>query len=238
MTYYNRKCEKIKLKLKRMDYLNCGQCSQVFCYENIIFKEYFNYTNSYCRLNSEMFDILKTIDNEHFIKLYEIYSNMTLVELFKYKKNELSFMTDAYTAKYYVDDSTNVLCEHIDYILDNFKELEILFDIFSENAIRANDIKRSNAIINSDSIIIIDPDTFSISQLSKKNIKILNKVKLLNLLRSILFSNAINESNCEKIESKINNELINFEVKENTEVVYEISKKLKYVKRPIDYLIK
>lgn len=43
-----------------------------------------------------------------------------------------------------------------------------------------------------------------------------------------------NELNPGKIKTFIDNELVNFEVKANTDVTYEISKKLKYIKKPIE----
>ena len=181
-----------------------------------------------------MFDILKNINNPHFIELFDIYSDFDFIELLKNKVGILPFIVDAYTAKYYPDNSVNVLLEHKDYILDNFKELEVLFRIFSENMICTDDIKRDNTVIGKDGIVIIDPDLFYTMQSSKEFISTLNKKKLLNLFRSICINFLKEEPNYEKNINFIDSELVNIEVTENTDVTYEIYKKLKYIKKPIE----
>ena len=186
MSYYNRNYKKIKLSA--MEYLNSGECAKVFYNKEIIFKEYYSKTRLNCRLSEKMFDILKKINNPHFIELFDIYSDFDFIELLKNKLKILPFIVDAYTAKYYPDDSINVLFEHKDYILDNFKELEVLFRIFSENMICTDDIKKDNTVISKDGIVIIDPDLFYTMQSSREFISALNKKKLLNLFRSILIN--------------------------------------------------
>ena len=146
----------------------------------------------------------------------------------------LSFFVDAYTAKYYPDNSINVLLEHKDFILDNIKELEVLFRTFSENMICTDDIKRDNIVIGKDGIVIIDPDLFYTIESSKEFISILNKKNLLKLFGDIFINSVENKSNYVNIINFIDNELVNFEVTYNTDVVYEISKKLKYIKKPIE----
>lgn len=135
MTYYNRNYEKITLKKSSLKFLDCGTCGKILHNKNTIFKEYFPTTSPRFRLKPEEFDILKNIDNPHFIKLFDIYTNLSLLKLLKNKRKKSPFKIDAYTAKYYPDDSVDALYEQKDYILDNFKELEILFDIFTNNAI-------------------------------------------------------------------------------------------------------
>ena len=102
---------------KNMQYLSSGQCASICHNKEIVFKEYFSDTLPNCRLSPKMFDILKSINNKHFIKLFNIYSDMNLIELIEYKTNIRKFFVDAYTAEYYSDDSVNVLYESIDYIL-------------------------------------------------------------------------------------------------------------------------
>ena len=232
MSYYNRNYKKLKLSV--MEYLNSGECAKILYNKEIIFKEYYSETILNCRLSEKMFDILKNISNPHFIELFDIYSDFDFIELLKNKVGILPFIVDAYTAKYYPDNSVNVLLEHKDYILDNFKELEVLFRIFSEIMICTDDIKRDNTVIGKDGIVIIDPDLFYTMQSSKEFISTLNKKKLLNLFRSILINSVENEPNYGKNITFIDNELVNLEVKDNTEVAYEISKKLKYIKKPIE----
>ncbi len=231
MDYYNRNHK--KLKLNGMQYLNSGDNAKVLYNAEMVFKEYYSETVLNCRLSEKMFDILKNINNPHFIELFNIYSNFDFVELLKNKIGILPFTVDAYTAKYYPDNSINVLFEHKDYILDNFRELEILFGIFTENMIRTHDIKRDNTIISKDGIIIIDPDLFNIIKTSKEFLSSLNKKDLLNLFRSIIMDSVEKEPNYGDL-SFINAELVNIEVRENTDITYEIYKKLQNIKKPIE----
>lgn len=236
MAYYNRNGK--TLKIKEMEYLKSGECASV-CHNNeIILKEYFSDTLINCRLSSKMFDILKDIDDKHLIKLFEIYSDMSLSELIQYKTNVRKFFVDAYTAEYYSDDSVNVLYEPVDYIIGNFSELEKLFDIFTDNSIITDDVKRKNAILSHSGIIIIDPDTFYISPLPKQDIAIANKKELLTLFRSICTSSIGNIENHDDILRKIVLDLANIDISSKTDITYEISKKLTHVKKPIEYLLK
>lgn len=232
MSYYNRNHK--KLRLTAMEYLNSGDCAKISHNKDIIFKEYYSETVLNCRLNERMFDILKNISNPHFIELFDIYSDFNFIELLENEIGIIPFIVDAYTAKYYSDNSVNVLFEHRDYILDNFGELEALFKIFSENMICTDDVKRDNTIIGKDGIVIIDPDLFYTMESSKEFILALNKMKLQHLLKSIFINSVKNEPNYENNITFIVNELVNFKVTDDTDVAYEISKKLKYVKQPIE----
>lgn len=233
MSYYNRDYK--KLKLSKMKYLNSGENAQVFFDEKIIFKEYYSETLLNYRLSPEMFDILRTIINPHFIELIDVYSDFNLLELIQRKMNMVPFITDAYIAKYYSEDISNVLFIHKDYLLDNFRELELLFDIFTNNSICVDDIKRKNALLNSNNIIIIDPDTFYVTNRSIDIIRIENKKKLLNLFRSICFDGVKSLDNYGKLITMIDTDLVDIDVTKNIDLTHELSKKLKYVSKPIDF---
>ena len=90
-------------------------------------------------------------------------------------------------------------------------------------------------------IIIIDPDAFYISKESPKDLFVRNKKELLYIFKSLLLHSARENENSKKwllINRKIDNDLTNFEIEENTNITNEFSKRLGYVKRPIDYFIK
>lgn len=234
--YYNRNYK--KLKLNNMEYLNNGGCAEVLHNEEIIFKEYYYETSHNYRLDEKMFDILKNIHNSHFIELFDIYSDFNFAELLKNKIGMLPFTVDAYTAKYYPDNSVNALLENKDYLLDNFKELEILFKIFSENMICTADIKKDNTVIGKDGIVIIDPDLFYTMEFGKELISTLNKKNLLYLFRSIFINSLKGKPNYDRMVTYIDSELVNIKVTDTTDVTQEISKKLRYVKRPIELVKK
>ena len=187
--------------------------------------------------------ILKNIDNSHFMKIYDIYSEMSTFELAQYILKQRPFIVDAYTAKFYPEEPINVLYEHTDNVLENLNELEILFKIFSYNGIVTDDVKRTNTVLNKNEIIIIiiDPDAFYISKESPKDLLVRNKKELLYIFKSLLLHSARENENSKKwllINRKIDNDLTNFEIEENTNITNEFSKRLGYVKRPIDYFIK
>lgn len=243
MSYYNRDCK--KLDLSRLRYLDSGGCANIYCNSKIIFKKYFNNIDDRDKINTDLFYLLKEINNPHLIKLFDIYSNMNLLKLILYKMDVTPFKVDGYTAKYYEDDSVKFLYADIDYILDNFKELESLFKTFTDNGIVTSDIKRNNTILSPDSIIIIDPDRFSFSNESQSSIAIHNKKKLLQLFRSLCYysSKDLEYEYGEyyhirkKIESQFNSDDAII-ITDKTNITDEISKKLKYTKTPIDYFLK
>lgn len=238
MAYYNRNYE--KLKLNGMKYLNSGNCAKIFYKQGIIVKEYYSETIYRCRLSAPMFDQLKNINHPNFIKLFDIYHDFDLLELMKNKITPFHFLVDAYTAQYYLEDSTNILQKQKDYLLENFRELEKLFNIFTEQGICTGDVKRKNTVIENDRIIMIDPDLFYQSKDSKIFISIANKKNLFHLFQSIFIDyfqeHPYNPDLISEIDfiSYMYKKLPNMEITENTIITDEISKNLKYVKKPID----
>lgn len=215
-----------------MHHLRDGTCAEVFYDKENIFKTYFKDTLNMYRIQIEMFNWLKTLREECFIKLYEVYKNSSRFEILKDKKE--TFIVDAYTAKYYKEEKINILYKSIDYLLDNFKKLEDLFAIFSNNGVLTDDVFRKNVVLTSNGIIIIDPDLFSIYK--KEDLVIKNKNNLLNLLNGLCMYKSCIKSDLGVM--KFANKVTDFEVLENTEIAYELSRKLKGCKRPIDYLSK
>lgn len=98
----------------------------------------------------------------------------------------------------------------------------------------ADDVKRDNTIMSKNSIIIIDPDLFYITETSKDFLSELNKRKLLNLFENILIKSVINEPDYVKYKAFIENKFDSIEVTDKTDITYEISKKLKKIKKPIE----
>lgn len=235
MGYYNRDLK--KFDQSNFEYLNEGKCAHVDYNHDIIFKQYFPHTGLSYRLKASVFDILKDIDNPHFIELIDIYANDKLLKLFFNKLSKDDFIVDAYSAKYYEDEKINVLNEPIDYLLDNIRELEILFGVFSDNAILTDDLHGENVIYTSQKMIIIDPDFFRLY--NDSDLIIRNKKGLLKLLKCICEYMLERESKYtdEKIDNMAN-KLTDFKVYRNTDITYEVSRKPKGVKRPIEYLLK
>lgn len=246
MAYYNCEGKKLRLNLDKMEYLNSGNCALVIHDSNIIFKEYFSKTIMRNRITPNLFDILKNLNNSHFVELYDYYIKCSSLDLKSRLEDEI-LKIDAYTAKYYDDNSVNILFENKDYILDNFSELELLFDSFSSNEIIVNDMRRKNSILGKNGIVVIDPDLFvSYKDLRKsfgdefyykvkRNflLSIENKKELLLLYKDLILS-AMKSMGYNLDTDDSFASLYDIEVDENTIVVDEISKRLKNVKKPID----
>ena len=237
MYYYDMAGNLLDVDKENMSFLNNGECARVLHDGNIIFKEYYSATEPDYRLNTKMYKTLKDINNPHFIKLLNVYSQMNMFDLIKYKTGISKFHIDAYTALLYQDENVDIFEKDKAYLLDNLYELENLIDEFTNNSIIVDDLKRDNVTMDSNSIIIIDPDLFYFSDYAGEFISKENKIKLLFLVEHILRRTAINHPNRREIIGKIN-ELIKMDVDSQTDITYEFSKKLSYTRKPIDYFVK
>lgn len=221
---------------KELEYLSAGGCSYISHNETEIWKEYFSDTKPWCRITEEVFDLLKSINNEHLIELFDIYTTLSSSEFEKYQNKEIPFRTDAYSARYYPNNETRLLEEPTDFLLDNFWEIEKLFDTFTDESTLTEDVKRENAVIGPNGIIIIDPDCFQTIHFPKEKIAIKNKKNILELLRSIAIAEMIEDNYNKELASIY--DLTDIEITKDTNVTYEISKKLKGTKTPKDYCMK
>lgn len=237
MSYYDIDGNLLDIDKENMSFLNNGECARVLHDGNITFKEYYSMTSPDYRLSTRMYNVLKDINNPHFIKLLNAYSQMNFFDLIKYKTGISKFHIDAYTALLYKDEEIDLLEKDKAYILDNLYELENLMDVFADNSIIVDDLKRDNVTMDSNSIVIIDPDLFYFSELSKECITKENKIKLLLMLEHILVRTAIKHPNRREILDKLS-EFIKMDVDYETDITYEFSKRLSYASKPIDYFVK
>lgn len=233
--YYNRHFD--RFNLEKMEYINKGLCAEIYSDEEQIFKMYFPLTPRSCRLKENVFDILKDINNTHFIELYEIYNRSNQIDLYKSLCDNHEFIVSAYTAKYYNDNSVNALLEDKNYLLENFYELEKLFEELTKNNICTDDIKRDNSILGKNGIIIIDPDLFYIVDSSDAFLRQMNKKNLLQLYNSILVNSLEDDIYYYKNGNIIRTLLDDIEITGKTDVTHEISKTLKYVNKPNELFI-
>lgn len=127
------------------------------------------------------------------------------------------------------------MSEQKNYLLENMEKLEKLFETFSDYKICVKDVKRRNTVINRNGIIIMDPDLFYIfnENASKDFMSLVNKRKLLELVRSIMVNSESGEVDYLMFENGINMEILDFKVNDETNITNEVAPKLKYVKKPI-----
>jgi len=231
MRYIDEKGKKIEIDISALKYFNSGHCAKVYRNKDEIVKQYYAHTYLLDRLKINVFNILKQIDHPNFIKLYKAY--MT-----RYKNLLINrYYIDMYTAKYYKKEDIIPTFINKDYLLDNINNMENLFQIFSDNKIKADDVRVSNVVFTKESIIIIDPDFYKTSKDTRKNIENWNKKILFELFKEILLAGLKNGDRTSMYGWIYDTFKIN-EITERTDLAHELSKKLKYVKRPIDVIRK
>jgi len=240
MIYRDINFRKTIIDKNDLEYLNSGCCANVYRYKDNIFKEYKDGIDYVCRMKVQLFNVLKQINNPHFIELYTIYSRINLLEYLKYKLKKDDFYTEAYTAKYYHDDKINVLYESTDYLLDNFRDLELLFDEISKCGICANDLKYENTIFTKNNIIIIDPDIFYFYDIAQSNLIKKNKILLVLLLENILINSKFDTNEDIKKDDYLKqiDKLTSVNYDENKDVISQIARNLNRVKKPIEFFRK
>lgn len=237
MKYVNRKGEIIKLA--DFKYLDAGGCAHIYCDNSTVFKIYKKDTLPDCRINNEIFDILKDINNPNFVKLYETYTSISLYKKLLSHIHPTEFRVDAYTSKFYQKEDIDPISISKDYLLSNLDEIERLFDELAKYKIKVEDVNQKNTIYTKDSIVIIDPDLFCIYEYPIASIKVWNKISLLKLFKSIInYSNSLYFTEKNNYLDWIKDNFHLHEINENTNITKEISNKLQYVKRPIDFVRK
>ena len=236
MRYIDENGTKVKFDMKEFQFLNDGGCARVYHNNIQIFKRYYKAIPNNLKLRKDVFNILKQIKSANFIKLYNSY----YVE-YNYKRiNFNDEYLDAYTAEYYQKENIIPALINKDYLLENLKKLDDLFGSLSDNKIETHDVSVWNTILTKESIVIIDPDFYELSNDLKNNIKIRNKEILLNLVKDLLLKIELfkDYNTMKKMERWFDNNFDLNEITERTDLACELSKKLKYVKRPIDVIKK
>lgn len=232
MGLYNKSFCKLNIDLNEIKRINENMVTNAFIYryKDIIIKKYW-YCTEYA-ISDDVFDKLCTIDNDYFIKLYELFTIFSDDEYEKmytrYLQGKSFFNKDGYTAKYYQPDSINPVMEQSTYLIKSIEGLKELVDILSNARIMMTDTKVGNTIIKNNGIIIIDPDYYRLSSQDISIIKNNNYHELLQLLKTIFMHYAKLEK---EIISKLFAELDN---NDSLEAICHIEKELRKVKRPLD----
>lgn len=172
MFLYNESGKKVEIDDSRENMINHGCCGEIYKYKNDCVKLYYGLSLSDGKISKKVFETLKEIDSDYFVKLKDL--------LYPEGLREFS----AYTMKYYSAEELNILDLDTEYTLYMFHEYLRLFNEFSEKKIIAEDVKRNNTIYDGKNLILIDPDLFYFSN-NVEYCKISNYNRLLQLFRSI-----------------------------------------------------
>lgn len=128
------------------------------------------------KMNYELFETLKSIDNPSLIKLDKLFISKNII-------NKI------YSIGYTFNKIDVNKLKLIDYSLENlYKNISYLLDLVNElnkRNILIKDIKYSDVLVLENRIIIISPDKWEIRK-EYKNINKKNKLEILNLLKSII----------------------------------------------------
>lgn len=235
MRYIDGKGKKIEIDMNEFYYVNSGNFGKIYRNNVIVLKKYYDSIPECFKIQKAIFDILKDIDSANFIKLYNAY--MEDKQHSKNSRMKNKFLIDAYTAKYYQKDYISPALVDKEYILENFNEMEKICKIFQDYSISLHDVKIENTILTKDSIVIIDPDLFTFSDLEKENLIRWNKRKLLELFKQALLE-GIGSENIKSMKEWLYDNLKSDDIYKKKQLTSELSKKLQYVKRPIDVIRK
>lgn len=232
MIYNDEFNRKVIFNSKNLNYLDKGGCAKVFTINETdkIFKKYFKSTPTDLRISKEIFNLIRLIDSRNLMKVFDIFTSCD----FNIFKDTNSHKIIGYTAKYYKSDDINPLLLDKEYLIENFRNLEKLIDIFNDLNILTKDLKEENVVFTKDNIVIIDPDLFSKPDKNKDFIKKFNSCELFSLLINIIVKYS---GNTKYFRNSLMDELIDkYSFNDNiSDILY---KKLKYVKKPIDYFKK
>lgn len=236
MAYYNREGKRLEIREENFIYLESGYQAKVFRAGTRVVKKYYKNTDS-DRISLSVFDYLKEIHNPHLMQMEDVFCEVESSNLPMFLEGDHPFHLDGYLAKYYEDVSTNVLLAPTDYLLDNFRELDQqLMERFANDGIRVMDLSRNNAILGSKDIVLIDPDTYTFCEAEDSvTISLANKRRLVGLLKDVCRSGVLPQFGIHLMNVSIG---LNIEVHYNTDIAYELSKKIGSYPRPIDYFMR
>ena len=128
---------------------------KIFIYDNgTCLKKYKDFKDSAysifdeipARINPEIVNYFKTIDNNHICKILDL----------NIENGEIT----SYLMPYYIEEKENILSFSSEYISRNFKELYDLMLRLTFNHIRIVDLNPNNLLLTEEGIIIIDYDKY------------------------------------------------------------------------------
>lgn len=221
-----------------------GRGANLYLQDNkkTIFKKYNELANKW--MNYQLFETLKQIENPHFVELIERYYSV-----YTNPENIVDFPSDSkiagYTKKYIREKKINILKEKKNYLIQNIFELQELFNIFSQDGIRVSFKYPGDIKINSNGIVLNNPDNFSLVDVEKSNypleeLSLHNQFQLIELLR-IAFSDGFSQLFLKLDFTLYKNtveDLFSYDLVRSQDIASEVNKKLRFSKRPLDYMRK
>lgn len=231
MVFYNNNLDEYNLCEDSLKYINKGNCGSVYKIDGTdkILKTYNDETVSYYRINNEMFETIKDLNNSHIMKIYDI--------LYKNKEADI---IEAYIGEYIKSDNVDIMLKETDYLLENIKEVEDLSQKLNEHNILLDDMTYNNVILTDSKIVLIDMDSWKNIKSSKEETKRINKMEVLVLFKRIIQSTIVKQKYDNAWFYTTTQELFDFDREElmNKPLTDLVSEKIKTYKYTIDYFKK
>ena len=207
--------------IKNSKFFKHGGTSNIYKLENDeLLKRYYAYTTESVRITEDIFKLLQTINHIRMIRMYELFV--------------INNHSVAYTMKELTDDDTDILDTSVDFLLENIKSIEELFDNLTALNIRIMDSRWDNTVVNEKGITIIDPDKY---RKVEYNPVTNNKDQLLYLVYSLLTDRkSIREREIDL------NKVVRFrnsiKISDTVSITDELHTSLKLVKKPYELFLR
>ena len=152
--------------------LNAGLWAAIYKGEEIL-KIYQSFTEDKLRITEDVFKILKTIDNDNFIRLLDYYADKRMI---------------AYASEYINHDGVfNILDKGIDFVKHNLNQIEKLILLLTKLRIRVDDLYYRNCLCSGDNIVLVDPDTYRFvdNKINENDLLAFNYKKMLDCFKDM-----------------------------------------------------
>lgn len=170
--------------MSNMKILGEGSNAIAYLKDGKTLKKYFKNIDIQDRLDKDMFEFLKSVDDIHFMKL----KNYKLCKLIDFEMDRQVDGIKEYTYEYVKKYETKKIIDLEDYLMTNFKELENLAETLASYGVMMYDTASQNSIITKDNIVIIDPDYFVFCTDRERTFRH-NKIEILNLFIDLISEN-------------------------------------------------
>lgn len=198
--------------------------------EKTVIKVYKNNTFECYRINYETFMYLKHYESSHLLRLNDLlYKERFLHSKKRILKKPQKHIVDAYTYDFVPKDGTRLVDMPVDYLLTNFRELEVMFSGFARDKFLVRDVIPDNSVLNQNGIVLIDPDLFMQvgDDYSCERVSYENKKELLELFKGLIKMEMY-------VDESILSRIFNQENAKAKNMTDEIAKTFSLAKKPID----
>ena len=148
-----------------------GGCSEIFVKDNLAIKRYYEdrYPKYFGRINKDVFETLKEIDNNAFIDLHDCFSKHALID---HHREEV---VTGYTYSLVNSVDKLMIDMPMDYTLRTLYKFRLLLESLNGNHLVVRDAHATNVVKAEDNLVIIDPDAYYFDDKDyKDNLRMLN----------------------------------------------------------------